>query len=602
MHLTFPAPVFLVPCLLAQGPPSSTPRPEAMPIPQCVVMPRGDHAIAIDGSVVDWPDLPAIRLDDQRLLSGTAATAWRGPADLSAVAFLLWDAKALYVACVVKDEWHRALDAKALMLTEVPPADCVVLTFDPGRDTRGIGPDPGRRDDREFWLADESGRQVVLWDRLRGAARTLEGEASRVVVLHDKERSVTTCEAMIPWSEILPVGGSAAAGLVFDMQIVVNDFDETTDGMPQTRIGWTFGSGPVIDPGQLGSVMLVDAEAAAARVIPAFPAKPAVDPVPGSSIDEWKRITSRLLELPPVVFDGTKSPEETGGLARFALLEEIDGHCQRFPRVDFVELHHRIHRRMQREVAGIQASGLPWWWSQRLRAVSKSAEDQVPNATVRLFRLPMGGWLVRTTTGGFLIDPAGADLPEWLWGGSDFVLLTQPLDMTKRNDQMLIRMLQSSPPRPVFTHIAFHLPVVSMSQMPLFEPGQDFAPAAGAEVRALGKKLADGSVTWSLSYTVAVPAGPKLMVVGQNLLADEADVDGIDVMILSPRNAEGPQIVRRVKPALVVMDEAFSCEAYPNLLRVGLKDLHALQRIMQTQRSLILAPGESWDISVARPK
>ena len=138
--------------------------------------------------------------------------------------------------------------------------------------------------------------------------------------------------------------------------------------------------------------------------------------------------------------------------------------------------------------------------------------------------------------------------------------------------------------------------------MPLFEPGQEFAPTAGAEVRSLGEKLADGSVTWSLSYTVAVPAGPKLMVVGQNLLADDADVDGIDVMILSPRNPEGPQIVRRVKPALVVMDEAFSCEAYPNLLRVGLKDLHALQRIMQSQRSLILAPGESWDISVAGPK
>ena len=42
--------------------------------------------------------------------------------------------------------------------------------------------------------------------------------------------------------------GTPERQLLFDL----NDFDETTDGMAQTRIGWTFGLGPVVDPGLLG--------------------------------------------------------------------------------------------------------------------------------------------------------------------------------------------------------------------------------------------------------------------------------------------------------------------------------------------------------------
>lgn len=581
-----------------QGPPETADRPLPLPPPRIVVLPRGTKEITIDGSLADWPGLPPIGLDDQRQLSGTAANAWRGDKDLSAVAFLVWDADSLYVACVVKDEWHRALDAKTLTLTEVPVADSVVLTFDPNRDTRSIGPDPGRREDREFWLADQAGRQIVQWDRLRGTAQVIEDAKARCVALHDKERGITTYEASMPWSEILPAGAKAAPGRVFDMQIVVNDFDESTDPMPQTRIGWTFGSGPVIDPAGFGSVMLVDADAAT-KALPAFPERPVVE-TPGLDPKEWEALTQRLLQVPPAIYDGTKAPAEAGGLARLKVLEEIEGHCEAFPRVDFVELQHRIHRRMQREVAGIERRGLPSWWHERLAAMSKNAEDPVPNATVRLFRLPMGGWLVRMTQGGFLIDAAGAGVAEYLWGGAQFCVLTQPLDMTRRNDQLLLRMLQTKPPRPVFMHIAFHLPVVAMTDVPLFEPGQKFAPTAGVEVRALGAKLADGSVPWSCSYVVAVPAGPRLLVVGPNLLPDEAaDVGAIDAMILSPRNPEAPAIVKKVAPRLVVVDDGFLPAAYPDQKRMALRTLHSLQGILRPQPSLILAPGESWDIAVA---
>ncbi len=585
--------------LAQQAPSADIPR-EPMPPAHALVLPRGDKEVVIDGSLADWPALPAIRLDDARQLSGTAGNAWRGVRDLSAVAFLMWDEADLSFSCVAQDDWHRALDEGSRRLTEIPVADSIVLTFDIERDTRGIGPDPGRREDREFWLADQADRRVVQWDRLRGTARILEENAARVVVLHDKERGVTTYEAKLPWTEILPVGVRPSPGLVADLQIVLSDFDETTDPMPQTRIGWSFGTGKIVDPGVFGTIMLLDA-APADGAMPTFPAKEkGVDP--RTTNDAFQRITASLLHHPPQPYDGTKSPEEAGGLARFAALEELDGHCARFPRVDYLEFHHRIHRRMGRELVGFQVAGLPWWWNQRLESLSKNAEDPVPNGTVRIFRLPMGGWLVRMPMGGFLVDAAGADVAQWLWGGASFCILSQPVDMTKRNDQLLVRMLQANPRRPVFTHIAFHLPVVPMSELPIFEPGQEFTPAGGVAVKALGKKLNDGAVTFSCSYVLSVPAGPRLMVVAPDLPADEADGTNIDAMILSPRNPEGLKIVQRVRPGLVLLDEAFLPQAYPDQPRTTLADLHTTQKALRPQPTLLLAPGESWDIAKAQPK
>ncbi len=600
MSKTLLTPFWLLPVLVAQQPPPVPAQPPApMLLPQAAVLPRGDHEIAIDGTLTDWPELPAIRLDDQRQLSGTAANAWRGPKDLSAIVFLLWDRQALYVAGAVRDEWHRALDAASLRLSEIPAADSLVLTFDPARDTRAIGPDPGRREDREFWLADEVGRQIVQWDRLRGTARVPDDDAARVVVLHDKESSVTHYEARIPWREILPPGHEPTAGRVFDMQIVVNDFDETTDPMPQTRIGWTFGCGPVVDPGLLASVMLVADAAPLQGRMPDFPPKPSTAKPPLPPPEYWQDLTARLLRLPPAVHDGARAPEEAGGLSRFLVLEEIEDHCERFPRVDFVELHHRIHRRMVREVAGMQARGLPAWWRDRLQSVSKAAEDPVPARSLRLFRLPMGGWLARTPTGGFLIDAAGGDLAEWLWGGAGVCILTQPRDMTRRNDQLLVRMLHAEPPRLVAAHIAFHLPVVAMEQIPLLSPGQSVGRPGELQLRTLGRKRPDGTVTGSCSYVVSVPGGPRLLLAAPHLRAEEVDVEHVDLLLLSPRNPEALAIAERARPDLVVIDDSFVCQSRPDVTRLTLRDLHTLQRLLLPRQSLILAPGESWDVRAA---
>ncbi len=585
-------------CLLAQDPSSVTRGP--MLLPQAVVLPRGERRIAVDGTLSDWPELPALQLDDPRQLSGTAHQAWNGPRDLSAFAFLMWDEQDLYIACTVRDEWHRPLDAESLRLSEIPVADSLVLTFDPDRNTRGIGPDPGRREDREFWLADNTGREVVQWDRLRGTARTLDEKQARVVVLHDTEQGITTYEARLPWSEILPVGRQPKAGMVLDLQVVINDYDEATDPFPQTRIGWTFGCSAAVDPGLLGSIMLVADREALQGKVPEFPPKPGTPEPSAPPESYWHDLTSRLLNHPPAVHDGSTAPELAGGSQRFKVLEEIDDLVERFPRVDLLELHLRSHRRMNREVAGMVARGLPWWWRQRLQAVSRAAADPVPNETARLFRLPMGGWLVATPTGGFGVDVAGADLAEWLWGRLEFCVLTRPLEIAARNDQLLLRMLLNKPPRAVLTHIAFHLPAIQMLDMPLAEPGTSFGPPGGPRLRALGSKLPDGSVTNSCSYALQIPNGPHLVWVAPALRPEELPAEPADAMIASPYNPALLDIVAKGRPRLVILDETMVGQALPNLPRVNLRKLHQVQKNLQPQPSLILAPGESWDIARGR--
>jgi hypothetical protein len=581
-------------------PPAGAPqgrRLEPMLMPQVVVLPRGDRPLTADGSLTDWPELPAIRLDDQRQLSGTANKAWNGPSDLTAQAFTLWDRDALWLAVAVKDEWHRALDKTTLNLTEIPAADSVVVTFDPARDTRASADDPGRREDREFWLADEAGRQVVAWDRLRGSARTLDAEHARVVVTHDKEHGITTYEARIPWAEILPPGSVAKAGLVIDLQLVVNDYDESTDSMAQTRVGLTFGVSTVVDPGLLASMMLVADAGALQGIVPEFPPKPGTTLAAHLTPAYWQQWIAEMLAAPPALFDGNGAPQEAGGSKRLALLEQLDEQCARYPRVEFLELHHRIHRRMTREAAGLQARGLPWMWRQRLDAVSHAAEDPVPEGSVRVFRLPMGGWLVRSPARNFAVDPAGGDLEKLLWGGIEACVLTQPLDLTRRNDQLLVRMYLAEPPRPVMTHIAFHLPIVPMETMALTEPGKRYGATAGARIEALGHKRPDGSVPWSCSYRVEVPNGPTLLFAGPNLLPGEIDAGGVDLAVVSPRNPALVELLRKVMPALVALDDAFLCASHPTQPRVSLRELHALQQELRFVPSVLLAPGESWTVA-----
>jgi len=581
-----------------QAPPAKPGQQPIKPmlLPQAVVLPVGDRKIDIDGSLIDWPKLPAMQLNDPRQLSGTRHGAWYGRADASAVVFMMWGEEGLYVACTALDQWHRALDAKTLSLTEIPAADSLVLSFDPDRNTRAKGPDPGRREDREFWLADESGRQVVQWDRLRGVARVLPGPA-RVVVLHDKEQGLTTYEALIPWPEILPPGKQPQVGKCIDLQLVLNDFDEVTDSMPQTRIGWTFGIGPVVDPGLLGTIQLVGSDAPMRGVMPDFPAKPSAGASPAEPPEYWRELSAQLIQNPPMIYDGKLTPEETGGMKRLKALEELDQHYGSMPRVDNLEILQRVHRRMSREVAGLTGRGLPSWWRERTRSISKQAEDPVPAGSLRLFRLPMGGWVVRSPSLSFMIDAAGPDVDQWLWGASQMCVLTQPLAINRRNDQLLLRMLLAEPMHPVITHIVFHLPVVPMDKIPLVKLGKSYGAEAGNSFRAIGTAAADGSVPYDVGYRIQIAGCSDLVIVGPTTKVEDVEQKPVGVMIASSRNRGVVEIAKKLQPEVVLFDDGFLPETHVALPRVTLKHLHQLQRALLPIKSVVLAPGESWAVA-----
>lgn len=576
-----------------------------LPVPRAVALSREDVDIRVDGTLLDWPDLPPAGLDHVLQLSGTpvyneSARAWRGPPDLSAKAFLLWDEVHFYFACVVMDDWHRPLNENHPGLDEVPPVDSVVVSFDPRRDTRALGQDAGRDEDREYWLADmdvkENNRRVVQWDRYRSTAGFANGAV--LAVGRDPERGLTTYEFRIPWQEILPGGMKPEAGMVFDMQIVVNDYDEVTDPMAQTRAGWTFGSSPIVDPGLFGSVMLVDDFDASTGRLPEIdpPAEIAGDPVPGP--DYWSAFHRKLDRVPAAIFDGKGNPQEAGGFERFELLRELEGRLQSFPRSDYIELLHRIHRRMPREVAGISATGLPYFWHHVLAEMIDKVNAEPPESGFRLFRLPQGGFLVRSREASFAIDPVGAEIEHLLWDAIDFVILTQPLDMTRRNDQLLVRMSSANPPRPVFSHFAFHLPTVLAQEIRLSVPGTTYE-VYNLRVTPLGRPTPDGRVPPAISYQVQWPDG-TVLVIAEPIFLEEFAPRGttIDALILSARHPRARIVGQRLRAKLTVLDDLLA----PSIMsgpqgRIRLADGFALQRNLLPHRSVLLAPGESVDIN-----
>jgi hypothetical protein len=68
-------------------------------------------------------------------------------------------------------------------------------------------------------------------------------------------------------------------------------------------------------------------------------------------------------------------------------------------------------------------------------------------------------------------------------------------------------------------------------------------------------------------------------------------------LVLTARNPEALAIAALLAPPLVVIDDAFQCFHLPNTARVDLPMAHALQKALLPLRSVLLAPGESWDIT-----
>jgi hypothetical protein len=219
-----------------------------------------------------------------------------------------------------------------------------------------------------------------------------------MVVLHDKEQGITTYEARIPWGRRScpgrkPRRPGRARPADRRQRLRREHRQHAADAhRPDVRLS------PVVDPGLFASMMLVGDEKALQRCGAGVPAQ-ARDSRGAAAVpppDHWRTSPRQPAAAPPAVFDGTAVGRRLRRAKRLTVLEEIEAQMRtRFPRVDFLEFHHRIHRRMNREVAGLRAR--PAVVVAAAAAVSKNAEDPVPKASrCGSSGLPMGGWLVRS--------------------------------------------------------------------------------------------------------------------------------------------------------------------------------------------------------------
>jgi hypothetical protein len=580
-----------------------TQRPAPLPIPRAGVLRRGSRRIVVDGSLQDWPALPPIGLDDVRQVSGTSFGAFRSLDDLAGKVFLVWDEDDLYVAAQVMDDWHVKLAKDSPRNNEIPPADSILLTFDPLRDTRAMGFDPGRGEDAEFWLAEVDGQEgrIVRWDRFRGVARFAEGGGGKVA--HDAERRITTYEARIPWREILPAGRKAEPGAILDMQVVLSDHDEPTDPIPQTRIGWNFGMGPRIDPGLFGSILLLDVEAGDPVVaklgIPELP--PAADgpelPFPDEAY--WIGLKARIDRTKPTIVDpDTPDVAFAGGKERHDVLAELEQRLAEQPRVDFLEFQARIHRRMNRECAGLAMTGLPYFWDHVLEGLVRRVGAEADRSGIRVFRLPQGGHLVQSPQATFAVDPAGYRIDHALFDEIDFVLCTRPLQVTERQDQLAARMAAARPPKPVFTHVAVHLPGMDVREIPIVASGQAY-DSHGLIIRPLVAQDAEGLVTQSCGYHVRWPDGTDLVISGTDMLEEFVRTeDRIELLLLSVRHPRARIVGQRLDADVTLLDDALECAVAAGPTgRTTLAQLYELQNGILPRRSVFLAPGEQFELS-----
>ncbi|MCB9870225.1 MAG: hypothetical protein H6837_10235 [Planctomycetes bacterium] len=607
--------VFAAASLLPQGSPKPTkpdesgqksaqadaPRFKPVPIPRALVKALGDRKITIDGALDDWPKVVPISLRDPRQVSGTALGAYRGPNDISAQLYMLWDAQYLYVAAQVLDDWHRGLPSKAGLRQEIPPVDHVMLIFDPERNTRDMGDDRGRVEDRGFYLADleRTAGKLITWDLLRGS-KTVTPGGSLQVTRRDKE-GVTIYEARIPWDAVLPPGQHPQLGRVLDLQILVDDFDEATDSLPQTRVGWTFGMGPQISPALWGSIMLIGQQDLGGEAMPAFPPPPAVR----SSVPEreyWIELLRKIRGLPPAfVTESDADPALVGGSARHQALLDLEGFLRSYPRLDNLGFHHRVQRRMVREIAGLVQSGLPFYWDQTMRDLQRRATPAPPKGTIRVFRLPQGGFYVRSDTVNFAVDPCGVGVERlFVEGGIDFVVLTRPAEVTRRQDPLLVRMSAAKPKRQFFTHLQFHLTGAVPGSMSVVKPFTDYRVGGLRRVTPIGMMTADGKVTMSYGYLVEWEDGRSLMAAGLSVSDKELAKVKVrpDVLLLSAAHDSAAHVATRIAPKCIVLDDTLIAEEYPAQFggRVSYAKALALQSKLKPCPSVILAPGESIDV------
>ena len=94
--------------------------------------------------------------------------------------------------------------------------------------------------------------------------------------------------------------------------------------------------------------------------------------------------------------------------------------------------------------------------------------------------------------------------------------------------------------------------------------------------------------------------GPSILFAGPLTKPEEVPEGRFDVLILSPRNPRAVAVAAAADAPLIVVDDSFQCASLPGQARMSLEVLHAFQKALLPYQSVLLAPGESWDIQAQK--
>ncbi|MDI4647439.1 S-layer homology domain-containing protein [Cohnella hashimotonis] len=205
-------------------------------------------APAIDGviSAGEWSGAMRINLNTPDQVQEMAD--WGGVDDMSAQAYVKWDASKLYFAVDVTDDVQRQTATD----DGIWAGDGIQLAFDPAR-ADGIG-SMGNHE-IGFALSDDHEVQSWRWTAIAGKQPgEFDGADTRIV--RDEATKHTIYETAIPWNELLAEGAAVQPGDRFGFSFLINEDDG------QGRDGWMEymgGIGLTKDPMYYGDLVLAPA-------------------------------------------------------------------------------------------------------------------------------------------------------------------------------------------------------------------------------------------------------------------------------------------------------------------------------------------------------
>ncbi len=202
--------------------------------------------IIIDGVIDDqWNGAEKILLDEDDWYND--GIGWDGD---TATIMTKWDEQNLYFAIEVKDASHY----QASLASAIYQGDSVQISIDPSREI-SVGMDG--YNELGFALNNDGELLTYKWSTAV-ADKKLAG--ADIKIIRDDEKQITTYEAAIPWTCLVPVGSVEDINSI-GFSMLVNDNDLRADGTPAGRAGYQeymSGIGKGKDTAKFGDLILSD--------------------------------------------------------------------------------------------------------------------------------------------------------------------------------------------------------------------------------------------------------------------------------------------------------------------------------------------------------